>query len=236
MFYVRVLLGWGILLATAGLGLAQQGIWSTTPRMQELLIWTVGVVSAILIWDSAYATKRARRLDNLRVGIVPHLMNLRVLIERETGVGVAEIGVAVYVVHRRWFRRRLKRVWGLRRGRAPAQSLVHWRPGKGVIGVCVKNAQGLAADLDDLNAKFELMAAREWSRLPSDERLGLSAKEMKSVRGKYQLVGAVPILGDPKPIGCVVVDAPRGSLADVFTDDVFDLMGDAARAIESLSE
>ncbi len=94
-------------------------------------------------------------------------------------------------------------------------------------------------DLAALDSRLGDVGQPAWNRLAHDDRLGLSWREYRRVRGKYGVVLASPIIDDsPSPaqvMGCVVVDAPAGTLGRMQGDEVRERVSTAANAILRLA-
>jgi hypothetical protein len=71
---------------------------------------------------------------------------------------------------------------------------VVWRPGKGVIGLCVVEGRDIGFDVSELDARLAGVTRAEWSTLPEDARLGLSFDEWELLRDKYGVIVATPIV------------------------------------------
>ena len=93
--------------------------------------------------------------------------------------------------------------------RAVATSGVRWTKGKGVIGRCWETRQPVYVDVAAQWGPYAGYDREAWAALPAPERFGLTFEDYQTVKGKYGIIAAVPIVGaGDKYIGCVTADMP----------------------------
>lgn len=123
----------------------------------------------------------------------------------------------------------------LRTLRRQAATSVTWRPGKGVIGACVKDKAPKVADLDAIDVALGDVSEVVWKELPDDVTFGLTWAERVDARGKYHVVVAVPVFDHNSPaspvLGCVALDGPAGSRAALDDEDVQELLATAGQTL-----
>lgn len=216
-----------LLTATAAVALAGQesGMWRLADAtrfwaaMVAILVGLVGSLSSIA--GQRASARRERRRDRLRALMQPVALRVQDL----TGIDVRDLGLAAYALEQPgwwWWpwQPRLRRMYRVR-PKIAAVSHVDWRPGKGVMGVCVDQGQDVAEDIAALDDSLRGESRAGWD--PSRVH-GLSYDEWLDTRGKYGVILATPILGeDPSGstvIGVLVLDGPAGSFATIVTDEV----------------
>jgi hypothetical protein len=108
-----------------------------------------------------------------------------------------------------------------------------------VVGRCVAEGKDVCVDLAALDRRLDDVRQSAWNNQDPDDRLGLSWREYRRVRGKYGVVRASPIIDDSRSpaqvMGCVVVDAPGGTLDRMHRDEVRERVSTAASAILRLA-
>lgn len=204
----------------------------------------------------AFAEARQRRDEDLRAEIDRLVDGYRWTLESKHGVSTFDVGVAVWRP-----RRRRERVDGQRRhvldcrlyrSRSRHRHVstgITWTVGKGVIGRCLETGDVVAEDLRALWGPLRACSRREWEQLPVvDVRQRLTHEEFLKALGTGSVIRdghltqvvAVPVLTrrSSRPLACVAVDVPPGSIPDVGPthDLVQGLSGIAdavARALES---
>ncbi len=222
----------------AALALRAAGVWDATST--ELAV--LGVALAALAMGSslgaAVGEYHTQRSAERRAKVAYLLEALGWAIQDATGIDLRDLGLAAYVIDRPLLRRqqRLRRLHRLRPRATPGVSGVTWRPGKGVIGMCVVEGRDIGYDVSALDRDLEGVSAAEWAQLAADDRLGLSYEEWLLLREKFAVVVATPIVrehsGRARTIGCVAVDGPAGKLDALFSDEVRIEMQSAATSLE----
>jgi len=225
---------------TAALSLRSVRVWSPADEMVVAVVVALAVLAAGSTIGGAVEEWQARRVGARRDAADVILDAAAWAVVDATGLDYRDLGLAAYRVQRSWWspwRQRLHRVHRVRAKRRPAASGVRWAPGKGVIGACVQQGQVVAVDVGADYAAIWPCTREEWETgvVPDEIRLGLSWSEFEDVRGKYDVVVATPILDatgqDTTVVGCVAVDGPDGSLPQVASDDVLDLLDSAATSL-----
>ena len=219
-------------VAATGLALDETGVW-TASRAQRLtlLLITAGIAFGSAV-GSAIGEYRRRRAEARRDDIGFAVTGAAYAIQDLTLIDVRDLGLAVYLLRRdRWrpWLKVLHRVYRLRAARRPAVSGINWRPGKGVIGLCVESRNAVGQDVGADEAPWLNASRDDWLlRVPDHVRSGLSYAEFTAVRGKYHVVVAVPILDESRPgsevRGCLALDGPAGSFATLWTQEVRDAL------------
>lgn len=197
----------------------------------------VGFLASLL--GALGVTSRARRAE-VADSLDFLLRTLAFTIQDLTDLDARELGLAVYVQRAdRWppFGRsvHLHRLARDRAARRPNASGVVWRPGKGVVGVCVASGQEVGLDIESDTAPFAGVAESDWDRVPAFVRAGLEWTEFQALLGKYFAVLASPILaaepGGTRVLGCLALDGPSGSFDILWTPDVRSALADAAETV-----
>jgi len=226
--------------ATASTGLTAVGVRLWDPE-REVLVTLVATSGAIAFGSATYAAAeevRAQMAARVREKVAFVLRALAFDLHDATDLDVRDIGVSAYVRRRAWWRPWHEYLARMHRERAAwcaATSGIQWRPGMGVVGRCVSEAQDVAVDLSSVDEQLGGVARREWSRVEPDLRMGMSWREYHKARGKYGVVLASPIIddrGSPARVrGCVAVDAPAGSMGRITADPVRERVASAATAV-----
>lgn len=193
-----------------------------------------GFVAAV---DSAIQANRETKLERLRTPAARTITALIYELRDKTQIETEHLGLSLYLVRPRRFPRHRPRLTVLyedRRGVRRVRSGIKWRVGKGVIGLCVAIRQHVVVDLRELDLLFEQKGDSGWPNLDRALRVGLSAKEMREVKGMYAVVAAAPIFRKGRAVGCIGLDAPPGSKGLIDSDVVRDAMGDAAASFEAI--
>jgi len=90
-----------------------------------------------------------------------------------------------------------------------AASGITWTENKGLIGRCWSMKAPQWKWLNMEFAPFAKLTKHEWQNISTERVYGLTFEEFQSVRDKYGLVAAVPIIDESnKYIGCITMDTP----------------------------
>jgi hypothetical protein len=152
--------------------------------------------------------KRSEREQDIQTFLSGALVNLA----NQAHADWEKTGVQAFQV-RGWWKQRQVRVARVRLA-AVASSGIQWGKGKGVIGQCWATRQPQYEDLGERFAPFSEFGRLQWEALPLETRFGLSFDEFQTVKGKYGIIAAVPIVNSrDKYVGCVTADMPTGVAA-----------------------
>lgn len=219
-------------------------------------------VSALLAFVSttlgAVAAWRRRRDAALHERVSFVLRSVAYTVQDLTDLDTRELGLALYLLRadrwppgaalanllgallpgRRADRLRLVRVVRERASRRPTASGVIWRPGKGVIGLCVSTGEVVGQDVAALTGAWRAVPRERWQAVPESVRDGFSWGEFRSLAGKYGSVLAAPLIQDAatgsEVIGCVSLDGPDSSFGLLWTPDVRSALAQAADTLRVL--
>lgn len=229
------------LAAAVVLGLDGAGVAEASDRVVVTAVVVSAVLAAASTIGGAWAEWRAQRLGARReLADFQLTAALWAIVDQVGGsLDFRDLGLAAYRVRRPWWRpwqQELQRVHRVRARRRPVTSDIVWRPGKGVVGLCVTQHQVVATDLTQLYAGLGTPTRLDWdTRVPDDVRLGLTYDEFLEVHHKYDVVVASPIIDDSGRSstvrGCVVLDGPDGYFAELTADEVLGLLDSAAQGL-----
>jgi hypothetical protein len=147
------------------------------------------------------AIERARKIEAFLVASLIHLV-------RHAGADWENIGVQVFLVRRRLWRRHHVRAAKVRLGAVPSSG-TDWTEGKGIIGLCWATRAQQCVDLASHFAPYLGCDKASWDALPDRIRFGLDFEDFTRLGGKYGVVAAVPIMDErDRYVGCVTADNP----------------------------
>lgn len=182
----------------------------------------------------AYTVQDLTDLDTRELGLALHLLRAD---RWPPGAALANLASTVSP-SRRAARLRLVRVVRERASRRPSASGVVWRPGKGVIGLCVATGEVVGQDVAADTGPFVGVPLERWPGLPEQVRDGFSWAEFTALAGKYGAVLAAPLIDDSGPssqvVGCVSLDGPDGSFDLLWGTDVRSALAQAAETLRVL--
>ncbi|MFS0705312.1 hypothetical protein AB6N23_12380 [Cellulomonas sp. 179-A 9B4 NHS] len=201
---------------------ADANLWAT---------WAAVVGGFVASVDAAVQAHRTRRLDAVRAPAGKLLLAALYEVRDATGLDLDNLGIALY---RRGWTGRLHAVEATRRLLSPAHSGIRWRVGKGAIGWAARTGEEVCIDLVELDRLYERLGDLRWARLPAEERLGLTPRDMRRAHGKYAVVLASPVFSGSTVVGVVALDVTNASKARVYTDDVRRAASSAATAVSGM--
>jgi len=231
-----------LLAAAAALVIALQAQQLVTFPRQVLLtaVVTSAALAAVTTIAGAWSEWRNRRRGDQRALAETQLAASLWAIHDQLAhaIDFRELGLAVYRRERRWwwpFTVRLVRLYRVRSSLRPATANVTWKPGKGVAGACVERGVVVAVDLAQMYDDLGPLDENSWNALADDVKMGLSWREYLETLDKYAVVIAVPVIDDSRRQarirGCVVLDGPRGSLAQLTEPEVIALLNALAQGL-----
>jgi hypothetical protein len=225
--------------------LIQTKLWNAADSTKFWLAAAVGSVGFATTSITAVRDVRKRRRTGQLQKIGDALRTAMYSISEQTKISPRRLGVALYVVERdRWpslglgrprRRERLVRVFRDRSRERRGSASTVWRPGKGVIGRCVKNGKDEWLDITQEWDFYKGYTKEQWDALPDDARLGLTYEEFVRHEGRHGFVLATPVLVDHGVVGCVALDGPPGSAAKLSTAAVRGELGAAADIVGTFS-
>lgn len=254
------------------LGLAQLGVAHPPLRLRAAAVTVSAVLAFVSTTGSAVGTWRRGRDAARRDRIAFVLRTLAYTVQDLTDLDTRELGVAlhllradrwppsaaaanlaaVFVPGRRAPRLRLVRVVRERASRRPSTSGVVWRPGKGVIGLCVATGDVVGQDVGADTAPWVGAGTSagghgasvaggvvdRWTLVPEDVRGSFTRAEFDALAGRYGTVLAAPLIDDggtgSAVVGCVSLDGPHGSFELLWSPDVRSALAQAAETLRRL--
>jgi hypothetical protein len=239
---VRVLTGLLIAAATASVAYASVNP-PTPPSSQPWWVYAAIVVlfvaAALSPAISAWRNYRGSVTGNFVRQVEETLRVPFVQICKSSGQPAWEISAHAFVLRRRrWlpWQRELQQAGRLSLGR-PHGGDVHWTRGKGIIGLCWQQYE---ADHNNVTVMSDIAAHRRsamsqpasvWDQLPSSDRLGLTHEEYAKVTADGVILACVIDDSSGGFRGCISLDAPAGTLAQMDKPEVWEAMKQAARSI-----
>ncbi|MFD9441203.1 hypothetical protein ACFWBR_25030 [Streptomyces sp. NPDC060006] len=225
-----------LLIAATGIALAgnEAELWTLSDRWKFSLSATPIFVGFLGATTSAAGQFFGQRLEKKKKHAEFVLAALAWDLHDITGIDVRDLGTAAYIKHRwgRWVwpwqegLRRLARV----RPKLAGTSGVRWRPGVGVVGQAVSKRRDVCENLDLLDSQLTNATKPDWEQQDEDARMGMSFDEYHGARGMFAVVLASPMIhpNSSEVVGCLSVDAPAGSYAQLSGDPVRAAVGAAA--------
>ncbi len=221
--------------AAVAAGLQAAKVWKLTGT--TLIVLVVGAATVTLIsqlvglWTAARKGRRERLQQDVRDSLFTMFLNVL----EDSEARPESLGFAAYEIRRRWIWQwprytkgsgwswRLplpwrEVLWRLDRHQAHDRhdaSGTVWRPGMGIIGLCVRRGDLVRADVADTWADWADSSPEEWAEAPENVRQGFSFAEFQERRAKARVVWALPIIregtnGRSKVVGCVALDGAAG--------------------------
>ena len=151
--------------------------------------------------------RRRKRLE-LEQKIRTFLVASLVYCARQGGVDWEKTGIQAFIVCGFWKWQRQERLAKVRLGAIPSSG-IRWKKSKGMIGRCWETRGVQYADLDVHFAPYATFTRSQWEMLSTETRYGLTFDDYQTLKGKYGVVAAVPIVNkQDKYIGCITADTP----------------------------
>ncbi|KGH46616.1 hypothetical protein IN07_11460 [Modestobacter caceresii] len=220
--------------AAVAAGLQAGKVWD----LKGALLVTIVIVAAAItlmgqlfgLWNNLRRRTRATLEQDVRT----YLFAMYIKVLEDAKVAPSSLGFAAYELRRRWvwqlphkgangkitwpWRRVLSRLDRHRATERIDTSRTVWTPGKGIIGLCVRDGRMIYADVKDLWAPLVGCTPEQWAAADEGTRMGFTHTEFKRRAAKAAVVWAMPIIrdrsnGQPEVIGCVALDGPPGALA-----------------------
>lgn len=189
---------------------------------------------AFVLRSLAYTVQDLTDLDTRELGISLHLLRSD---RWPPGAALANLAAGLSP-GRRAARLRLVRVVRERASRRPTASGVVWRPGKGVIGLCVATGEVVGQDVAADTGPWLRVPLARWPTVPDGVRDGFSWAEFAALAGKYGAVLAAPLIDDSgqssRVVGCVSLDGPDGSFELLWSAEVRSALAQAAETLRVL--
>jgi hypothetical protein len=223
--------------AGAGLSLQGAGVWHSTRRQTISLVVIVAVIALGSSITSAVSEHKRSKAAEQRQRIAYILRAAAYAVADLTAIDVRELGLSAFVVERKWQRigpRVLRRLHRERASFSPPPTAIEWRPGRGVIGLCVARERDFGRDVGADYQRWENCTQEQWAtQVPEDVKMGLTFEQFNLIKGKYGSCVATPMVTENpvKVIGCVAIDGPLESYDRLWQDDVRALLQGAAVGI-----
>ncbi|RBY86380.1 hypothetical protein [Blastococcus sp. TF02A-30] len=223
--------------AAVAAGLQAANVWKLTGKTLVVLVVGAAVVTLISQLAGLWGTRRKARRERLQQDVRDSLFTMFLNVLEDSKARPETLGFAAYEVRRRWIWQwpsyskadgwswRLplpwrEVLWRLDRHQAHDRhdaSETVWRPGMGIIGLCVARGDLVRADVADTWADWADCSPEEWAQAPEDVRQGFTFAEFQARRSKARVVWALPIIregsnGRSKVLGCVALDGAAGDL------------------------
>jgi hypothetical protein len=239
---LKILAALAACLASALLTAQATGIYHPA---HPTIVFLIAITALVALASSVIAAiaEFAGQIDRQKVDRMDFLLSAAMWnIADTTGIDPRDLGLAIYVRRRErlvFWRERLIRLHRVRAVHRRYTANVVWRPGKGVIGMCVATGMDY---MQNTEADYGLVAnatREEWdSQVPDKIKNGLSYDEFKQVRGKYGAVIATPIIDDStemsRTVGCVSLDGPSADYRKLVGADVRAALAEAALGVARL--
>lgn len=240
------------------LGLTQLKVVAPPLRVQVGAVAVSAAVAFLSTTTSAFGAWRRRRDAAVQERIAFVLRSLAYTVQDLTDLDTRELGVCLHLLRadrwppgaalanlaaglspgRRAARLRLVRVVRERASRRPTASGVVWRPGMGVIGLCVATGEVVGQDIAADTAPWLHVPADRWATVPVGVRDGFTWAEFAALAGKYGAVLAAPLIDDggqsSQVLGCVSLDGPDGSFELLWSADVRSALAQATETLRVL--
>lgn len=175
----------------------------------------------VLVRDlEARVTERERDAAVIRTDIEITLQEIAAYVVQHSRIDVVDLSTALWVVRGEGDEAQLERRYRFLLAREQPPSGVTFRKGQGVVGVAWRDEAPCAPDLKALYAKLDELGSAPFDRLPTEDRLGMTAQDLTKTR-TYTSVVARPLFdangseserrsknGDENPqlLGLFVVD------------------------------
>ena len=208
-------------IAVFVLGAIRQN-WPEDFWAQQSGAWAVAaltITAIIPVMQSSFAEYRerqhSRRLKRSQ-DVEAYLKAGLDMLVRHAGVNWENTGVQAFVVASKGFLRREQqtRIGRVRMSATPPSG-IKWAKGKGIIGRCWEEKRRQYVDVERHFAAFRKHDKATWDRMSAQQRYGLSYEDFRTVRDKYGVIAAVPVMDDTeKYVGCITADFPPGATVD----------------------
>ena len=237
-------------LVAVGLGLEGADRWAAPRRLLVAMIVVAAGLAAVATIGSAVREFRGQRTAARTAAAELTLTaTLWAIVDLTSAQGrpldYRDLGVALYRLVepvRPWARLLgrtavpvLRRVHRVRAKHRTSSSTVLFTVGKGVVGSCVTQRQVVAQDFGALSAELGRASPAEWAALPAETRLELTYRDYLDLRGKYDVVVAVPARGDSGTgtvvLGAIALDGPPASLEALTDPAVVGQLDTSARGL-----
>jgi hypothetical protein len=204
------------ILGSARLNWPSQDFWSNRVQLGCLAASLVLTVIQTMRQDRG---EKARRVELETENAVKEVLGGSLaFLATYCGADWQTTSLQVFVVKRAWFPSWKPWEWGSEKQVRLAKvrllpstsSGINWTKGKGLIGVCWTTR---APQWEWLNLKFapyNNYTREDWATKVTPERVFLlTYDDYQTIKGKYGLVAAVPILdANDRYIGCISMDTP----------------------------
>ncbi len=201
--------------------------------------WAVSIITTVAVLSALTRFVRVLRLPGVenrgrRVASALRSLNKEVAKVVEDDKKADKLGASAYVVRGWGPVQWLHRIERERVADLPVPSGITWRPGKGVIGLCVSQSKEQNFDAGAFKAKYRKYTKEQWKKLDRDTRMDLRYDEFQRIHDKYGTVIAVPMMKGERVIGCVSFDAPEGLHRHLKDADVVDAVAAAAATVAGI--
>ncbi|MEV6305193.1 hypothetical protein AB0M02_37675 [Actinoplanes sp. NPDC051861] len=217
----------------AQLDLPDKKTWDEAPLV---LYGAVLLLALVAVDESVRATVGLVQLRKIRAyeGEMRAVLSAALIIlVRKYSPPWERVGAHAFQLRGFWRWRRLTNIGGIRIGSVPSMVNPSWKPGKGVVGMAVKQRQGRTVHWTTTFDDALRLGERAWTALPADERFGLSWGELIRTEN-YAGITAFPIYDrGGRLTGCVCIDAPLTE-AELGDPSVQKILRDLARSVDAL--
>ncbi len=209
------------------LSLDELGVLHLATTTKVVAVVLTAVLAAGATAAAAVDQYRSGRAEARREKATFRLRTLSFTIQDLSAIDVRDIGLALYVVRRDWRHPRTSVLARVARDRAAHRAAVSglvWRPGMGVIGLCVLRGDLVGVDVAAAQAPMAHATPAQWAGADPEVTLGLTYAQFQATRDKYHAVVAAPVVDSGSRsstvVGCLSVDGPPGSFPQLWADDV----------------
>lgn len=225
-------------VAVFALGASRQS-WPAGFWTEKTAGWVVAslaltaIVPVVQVFIVERGERARRRALERQHKVEAFLTTSLIYIVRHGAADWENTGIQAFLVRGRW-RQQQVRLAKVRLGAIPTSGIV-WGAGKGVIGRCWARRAPQFEDLEAHFAQFNNHDLAAWDALSADQRFGLTWSDFQTLKGKYGVVAAVPIIGrNDRYIGCVTADTPPHHDGQALPKDV--VLGSLATTAKLVGE
>ncbi|WP_347123295.1 hypothetical protein [Microbacterium sp. SY138] len=227
--FLKLLLGLGLFVLVLFNGLVDQSFIKDDPVAR---FWLLAGTGALVLTDAIWTAVavfigrgKAARQERIRLFLLPVIRE----VARRHRIDITLLGASVFRVRRRFGlfgRKQLERVDRYRMSDLPQQSKVVWVSGKGAIGEAWRNVAIEHVDWRPIQARWgsgKVKTEADWTRVPLEDRCGMTMAEFLNIVDKYAEVLAIPILkpNTTRCDGVLSLDVPiRANVGSLVLNDV----------------
>jgi hypothetical protein len=209
VFRALILAAATVILAMADIGLPNDTFWDGKEKYVYWALAGTVIISILEAIQSRFSSGwGADRAYTYQDDIQATLASTLVEVTKITGASWMDTGVHAFWITRKWFRRRLVNIGGIRLG-AQRMHRPRWTIGKGVIGQAWKSKSVVREDWRTFYSINYAAGKKKWERKQKDDRYRLDWDELKDTED-YERIIAHPIVDSRRRrvVGCISIDGP----------------------------